>query len=259
MRNFAAELKRKCLRLVDSPDQTVFDRHRVSNSQIVGCPLWLDTGLWRSLQVDMEAAHFYNNNIVLSWQPRTTCKFANMRKYVFLALLLAATSVAAQSRNIEPEKAGQMVVVNPDSTVTLLQKEEVKMKAKSTSWGMIPIPGSSLLDKSKALMVIKGTTSKTKVKAGEVTLVLKVKNFEEKAQEAISVCKFEKEKKNRTRIMGEFAILKGMEANASLNDVSRTVEQYGFDCYKITIPQIEPGEYAVFFDDATHFYTFTVE
>ena len=107
MRNFAAELKRKCLRLVDSPDQTVFDRHRVSNSQIVGCPLWLDTGLWRSLQVDMEAAHFYNNNIVLSWQPRTTCKFANMRKYVFLGLLLAATSVAAQSRNIEPEKAGQ--------------------------------------------------------------------------------------------------------------------------------------------------------
>ncbi len=182
-----------------------------------------------------------------------------MRKYVFLGLLLAATSVAAQSMNIEPEKAGQMVVVNPDSTVTLLQKEEVKMKAKSTSWGMIPIPGSSLLDKSKALMVIKGTTSKTKVKAGEVTLVLKVKNINEKAQEAISLCKFEKEKKNRTRIMGEFAILKGMEANASLNDVSRTVEQYGADCYKITIPQIEPGEYAVFFDDATHFYTFTVE
>jgi hypothetical protein len=223
------------------------------------CGLWVYSLATKFPQVAQRQPASCKYNPLLPGIGATLKRQTTMRKYVFLALLLATTSVAAQSRNIEPEKAGQMVVVNSDSTVTLLQKEEVKMKAKSTSWGMIPIPGSSLLDKSKALMVIKGTTSKTKVPAGELTLILKVKNINEKAQEAISVCKFEKEKKNRTRIMGEFAILKGMEANASLNDVSRTVEQYGSDCYKITIPQIEPGEYAVFFDDATHFYTFTVE
>lgn len=259
MRNFAPYLKKEV------PTTCRFARsNNIRQAQNEQLTLWAALCGWirasgEAFKSTRRRPTSLTNNNVLSRLPRTTCKFAIMRKYVFLALLLAATSVAAQSRNIEPEKAGQMVVVNPDSTVTLLQKEEVKMKAKSTSWGMIPIPGSSLLDKSKALMVIKGTTSKTKVKAGEVTLVLKVKNINEKAQEAISVCKFEKEKKNRTRIMGEFAILKGMEANASLNDVSRTVEQYGSDCYKITIPQIEPGEYAVFFDDATHFYTFTVE
>jgi len=59
MRTFAGTYK-KCLRLVDSLDQIVFDRHRERNSLIVGCPLWLDTGLWRSLQVDTEAAHFFN-------------------------------------------------------------------------------------------------------------------------------------------------------------------------------------------------------
>lgn len=55
-----SRIDKKCLRLVDSPDQTTSNRHRVSNSLIVGCSLWLDMGLWRSLQVDTEAAHFFN-------------------------------------------------------------------------------------------------------------------------------------------------------------------------------------------------------
>ena len=149
MRNFAAELKRKCLRLVDSPDQTVFDRHRVSNSQIVGCPLWLNTGLWRSLQVDMEAAHFYNNNIVLSWQPRTTCKFANMRKCVFLALLFAAfNSASAQEVTApEPEFINTYCILTSDATYATLPKESGTIgmhENKARKWGKI-LAGASTI------------------------------------------------------------------------------------------------------------------
>ncbi len=65
MRTFAGTYE-KCLRLVDSPDQNSIQWHRECNSLIVGCHLWLDTGLWRSLQVDTEAAHFFKSLIVLS-------------------------------------------------------------------------------------------------------------------------------------------------------------------------------------------------
>lgn len=57
-------------------------------------------------------------------------------------MFLAAGSTFAQVTASEPEFIGQVVVVNADSTTTLLQKEATKVKTGSTKFGYIPIPGS---------------------------------------------------------------------------------------------------------------------
>ena len=83
-----------------------------------------------------------------------------MKKYLLsLAMLFTLSSAIAQSEKLEPEFIGQVVVVNADSTTTLLQKEATKMKTSSTKFGYIPLPGTSLLDKSKVNMTVKGKES----------------------------------------------------------------------------------------------------
>ena len=80
-----------------------------------------------------------------------------MKKYfATLAMVMLTAAGFAQSEKLEPEFIGQVVVVNADSTTTLLQKEPTKIKTGSTKFGMIPLPGTGLLDKSKVNMTVKG-------------------------------------------------------------------------------------------------------
>ena len=85
-----------------------------------------------------------------------------MKKLVIsIVSVMVAMSTFAQSKNFEPEYIGQVVVINADSTTTLLQKEQAAMKTSSSKFGYIPIPGSGLLDKSKVNLTVKGAESKT--------------------------------------------------------------------------------------------------
>ena len=76
-------------------------------------------------------------------------------KKLFATFTLAILTIVgyAQSQNLEPEYVGQVAVVNADSTTTLLDKEITTLKSKSSMWGLVPVPGSSLLDKSKMNIV----------------------------------------------------------------------------------------------------------
>ena len=67
-----------------------------------------------------------NNNI------KTTI----MKKLIFTTAVMMAMTVScfAQSKNIEPEYIGQVVILNADSTTVLLQKEAASMKTKSSNW-----------------------------------------------------------------------------------------------------------------------------
>ena len=66
-----------------------------------------------------------------------------MKKLFFTAVLMAMTVICfAQSKNIVPEYVGQVAILNPDSTLTVVTKEAGSIKTKSSKWGMIPIPGS---------------------------------------------------------------------------------------------------------------------
>ena len=106
------------------------------------------------------------------------------KSIITLVIAMVAMSSFAQSKSIEPEYIGQVVILNADSTTTLLQKETAKMKTKSSKWGMLPIPGASMLDKSKVKLTIKGTEAPVKVKAGALTLIIKTGNNESQAFEA---------------------------------------------------------------------------
>ena len=61
-----------------------------------------------------------------------------MKKYfATLAMVMLAAAGFAQSEKLEPEFIGQVVVVNADSTTTLLQKEPTKIdeiRYDSSSW-----------------------------------------------------------------------------------------------------------------------------
>ena len=167
-------------------------------------------------------------------------------KKILLSTVMMAMSIAcfAQSANIEPEYNGQVAIVNSDSTTTLLKKEVVKMKTKSTNFGLIPLPGSGLLDKAKMKMTLKGAEAPVSVKAGRVTLILKASTNEEDPARMFSMIKLEKSKKERSYVAGEFGI-GGSSYSLGQSNVPFLTKKYGKNCYLIVIENAEPGEYAV--------------
>lgn len=169
-----------------------------------------------------------------------------MKKFLFAFVMVTMTTCSfAESKNIEPEYIGQVVILNADSTTVLLQKEAVSMKVKSPKWGMLPIPGSGMLDKAKTKLTIKGKEAPISVPAGKVTLVIKAASNEQEPNKVFGIMKFEVEKKARTFLMGEYSLMGGTDMTMNYSNVPFVAKKYGNNCYIITIENAEPGEYAV--------------
>ena len=84
-------------------------------------------------------------------------------KHLILTSALFLTATLGFAQNItEPEYKGQVAVINADSTTTLLQKETGEHKAKSSAFALVPIPGASLLDRTKAYLTVKGAEALTR-------------------------------------------------------------------------------------------------
>ena len=180
------------------------------------------------------------------------------KSIITLVIAMVAMSCFAQSKSIEPEYIGQVVILNADSTTILLQKETATIKTKSSKWGMLPIPGSGLLDKAKSKLTLKGKEAPVKVKAGALTLIIKTGNNEKDPKEVFGVWKLEVEKKTRTFLMAEAGFLSGVTATTNYNNVPYVAKKYGEGCYMIVFDNIEPGEYAVNTDFA-NLSTFSVQ
>lgn len=112
------------------------------------------------------------------------------------ALFLTATLGFAQNIT-EPEYKGQVAVINTDSTTTLLQKETGEHKAKSSAFALVPIPGASLLDRTKAYLTVKGAESPNKISSKKFSLIIRVKDNSEEPKNAFGIFKFETKKKER--------------------------------------------------------------
>lgn len=182
-----------------------------------------------------------------------------MKKYlVALAMFLTVGSTFAQSKNIVPEYVGQVAILNPDSTLTVVTKEAGSIKTKSSKWGMIPIPGTGLLDKSKVNLTIKGTESPTKV-TGKVVMIMNAGTNEKDPSNVFGIIKFEVNKKNRTYQMASAGVLSGVDATMSYNSVMADIKKYGTDCYIISFGNLEPGEYGFFTGDISKLATFSVK
>jgi len=181
-----------------------------------------------------------------------------MKKLLFTISMMAAFSANAQSV-IEPEYIGQVAVVNTDSTTTLLQKETASMKANSSKFGFIPLPGSSLLDKSKVNLVVKGAESRTTLQKGRLTFIVRAEKNDIEPSSVFRIFQFEVKKKNRQFQMAESSLLGGTKSEMSLNNVSYEVKKYGSTSYLVVIDNAEPGEYGVITTDISKIATFGVK
>ena len=119
-------------------------------------------------------------------------------KHLILTSALFLTATLGFAQNItEPEYKGQVAVINADSTTTLLQKETGEHKAKSSAFALVPIPGASLLDRTKAYLTVKGAESPNKISSKKFSLIIRVKDNSEEPKNAFGIFKFETKKKER--------------------------------------------------------------
>ena len=112
-------------------------------------------------------------------------------KNLMMAVVMLITCTTSLAQGIqEPEYIGQVALVQSDSSQVTLEKEEAEMKTKTSGFGYIPIPGSSLLDKGKTFLRVKGATSPNKIAKGEVQLIVRVKDHNEDPKNSIGVFQF---------------------------------------------------------------------
>lgn len=139
------------------------------------------------------------------------------------------------------------------------EKEEAEMKTKTSGFGYIPIPGSSLLDKGKTFLRVKGESSPNKVAKGKVQFVVRVKDHNEDPKTTIGVFQFEAKKKERRFMLAEVGVLSGLKATTSFNTVAYEVEKFGESSFLVTISDAAPGEYGVTTTNFGHISTFSVK
>lgn len=181
-------------------------------------------------------------------------------KKIILSVMIALASIGCfAQKNLEPEFIGQVVVVNADSTTTLLQKEVTEMKTKSSKFGMIPVVGSGLLDKTKSNLVIKGATSKTMLGKGQLTFIIRTDNNNHEPKDVFGIFQFEVKKKQRLYTMAEGSILGGIKTTTTFNTVPYEVKKYGSNSYIIVIKDAEPGQYGIITGDFSQITTFGVK
>lgn len=181
-------------------------------------------------------------------------------KNLMMAVVMLITCTTSMAQGIqEPEYIGQVALVQSDSSQVVLVKEEAEMKTKTSGFGYIPIPGSSLLDKGKTFLRVKGESSPNKVAKGKVQFVVRVKDHNEDPKTTIGVFQFEAKKKERRFMLAEVGVLSGLKATTSFNTVAYEVEKFGESSFLVTISDAAPGEYGVTTTDFGHISTFSVK
>lgn len=175
-----------------------------------------------------------------------------------LMMLFFAFSGFAQ-KVVEPDYIGQVAVMNSDSTLTVLPKEAAEQKTSSSKWGMIPIPGSGLLDKATAYMAVKGTNSPTKFPSGKTILVIRGKDNNEEPKNAFGIFKFEKKKKERRYSLAEAGVYSGSKMTTSFNTVPFNAKKYGETSYIVELTNLEAGEYGIVTTGLSEVTTFSVQ
>lgn len=183
-----------------------------------------------------------------------------MKKRMFLMMLVAmAMNTFAQTKDLEPEYIGQVVVINADSTTTLLQKEQTSIKSSSSKFGMIPIPGTGFLDKTKVNLTVKGAESKTALPKGRLTFVIKTGENQKDPKDVFGIFQFEVKKSKRQYQLAEAGVLSGIQSTMNFNSVPSEAKKYGEDCYLVVIDNAEPGQYAIITTDISQVSTFGVK
>lgn len=186
-------------------------------------------------------------------------KRTTMRTIFSLAVaLLLSVCAKAQVKVTEPEFIGQIAILTSDSTCVTLQKEKSVMKTKSTKFGYIPLPGASLLDKTKTKLVLDGNAASNTFKSGTIRFIMRVEKQEIDPTTYLRIAKFEVKKKTRESVMAQFGIVQGMKMDMNSSE-SFEVQKYGNNSLLFTLHNVEPGQYGISFTGLLDASTFGVE
>ena len=159
-------------------------------------------------------------------------------KHLILTSALFLTATLGFAQNItEPEYKGQVAVINTDSTTTLLQKETGEHKAKSSAFALVPIPGASLLDRTKAYLTVKGAESPNKISSKKFSLIIRVKDNSEEPKNAFGIA----------------------SATTNFTTVDYEAKKYGSSSYLVTLHDLPAGEYGVVANGFDSIATFSVK
>ena len=182
-------------------------------------------------------------------------------KTTLLSIAVFCCMASAQAQKVtvpEPEYKGQVAVINADSTTTLLQKETGEHKAKSSAFALVPIPGASLLDRTKAYLTVKGAESPNKISSKKFSLIIRVKDNSEEPKNAFGIFKFETKKKERRFKMADIGFGSAM-ATTNFTTVDYEVKKYGSSSYLVTLHDLPAGEYGVVANGFDSIATFSVK
>ena len=180
-------------------------------------------------------------------------------KHLILTSALFLTATLGFAQNItEPEYKGQVAVINADSTTTLLQKETGEHKAKSSAFALVPIPGASLLDRTKAYLTVKGVESPNKISSKKFSLIIRVKDNSEEPKNAFGIFKFETKKKERRFKMADIGF-GSATATTNFTTVDYEVKKFGTSSYLVTLYDLPAGEYGVVANGFDSIATFSVK
>ncbi len=184
-----------------------------------------------------------------------------MKKILLIIMVIVASmTTSAQNKITEPEYDYQIAVLNADSTLTFLQKEKTSVKAKSSMFGMIPVPGSGLLDRAKVNLIVKGTTSATIIPGKNIDLVIRLgEGMAKDPKSLIGIIKFNVKKKHREYKMADVGLIGGADVS-QYNSVDWNGRKYGNSSYLISLRDLEPGEYGVLAGgDSSMIVTFSIK
>lgn len=180
-------------------------------------------------------------------------------KHLILTSALFLTATLGFAQNItEPEYKGQVAVINADSTTTLLQKETGEHKAKSSAFALVPIPGASILDRTKAYLTVKGAESPNKISSKKFSLIIRVKDNSEEPKNAFGIFKFETKKKERRFKMADIGF-GSASATTNFTTVDYEAKKYGSSSYLVTLHDLPAGEYGVVANGFDSIATFSVK
>lgn len=182
-------------------------------------------------------------------------------KTTLLSIAVFCCMASAQAQKVtvpEPEYKGQVAVINADSTTTLLQKETGEHKAKSSAFALVPIPGASLLDRTKAYLTVKGAESPNKISSKKFSLIIRVKDNSEEPKNAFGIFKFETKKKERRFKMADIGF-GSATATTNFTTVDYEAKKFGTSSYLVTLNDLPAGEYGVVANGFDSIATFSVK
>ena len=171
-----------------------------------------------------------------------------MKKFLTTLAMMAiiALPLSAQ-KNIMPQYTGEVALLNADSTITTLEKTPCQMKATGSLTG------------GKASLVMEGIASKVRVTHGkDIRIVVRMGNNSYAPDQFVKVYKLNiKKKKYREAIMTRIKTFSSIPTDDG--NISYESEQYGKECYVITLKDLPVGEYAVQVINLTALYCFGIE